>query len=148
MQFSGSTWTLWWACVYVCGLLTVQRVNGELKDITLDFLQGTCRNQASTGQGAPKGLFLSHSRSRSFTVIPVSPPHTAAHTKAHPCIAHRHTHAAVYDQRGYLSLPNKASATADTSHFRQLGHNLRLNVYLMRLYVCNCVLLFYENPTE
>lgn len=111
-----------------------------VKEITLQFLQGIRRNQASAGQGAPKGLLsISFSPSLSLTVIPAPHPHPSLHKHTYmqhtQPNTHSHTHTVVYGRRGYLSLSNKDSATADISHPRQLGHNLGLNVWL----VCLCI---------
>lgn len=114
---------------------------GEWKTWRLSFCGVYAETRPALDEEPQRGLSLS--LALSFTVIPVPPsPHSITHkgTSMHrtqPSI-HRHTHAAVYGQRGYRSLPSKASAAADTSHSRQLGHNLRLNVCL----VCPCICTF------
>lgn len=55
-----------------------------VKEITLQFLQGIRRNQASTDwTRSPEGSFLYLFFSLSLTVIPAPPPPAEAHTQRH-----------------------------------------------------------------
>ncbi len=90
----------WDEPVRACMCFTESEENEwRVKEITLQFLQAVCRNQASAGQGAPKGLF-----SISFSLPHCKPcsPSPFLLTKTHACSTHSHAHTVIHTQQ-YLA---------------------------------------------
>lgn len=74
-----------------------------VREITLEFLQGIHRNQASTGQGAPKAFFFLYGFFLFLTVIPAPLP-LQKHTHRHMHPTHKGKHTQQCMARGVVSL--------------------------------------------